>query len=66
MTVKILKYNHIVLRLFEEVDDFINVHIEKRGGCRARRNRPFQNVNFINTDAAVKYPCTVQFLQCKE
>lgn len=30
MTVKILKYDYIVLCLFEKVDDFINVHIEKR------------------------------------
>nr|WP_250855105.1 hypothetical protein [Escherichia coli] len=66
MTVKILKYDYIVLCLFEKVDDFINVHIEKRRGRRACCNGTFQYVNFINTYTPIKYPCTVQFLQCKE
>lgn len=37
-----------------------------RRGRRACCNGTFQYVNFINTYTPIKYPCTVQFLQCKE
>lgn len=39
MTLKTFKYDDIVLRLFEEVDDFININIEKRRRCGASRKR---------------------------
>jgi hypothetical protein len=42
MTVKILKYNHIVLSLFEKVDDFINVYIKKRGAAGRVEIAPFR------------------------
>lgn len=65
MTVKILKYDYIVLCLFEKVDDFINVHIEKRRGRRACCNGTFQYVNFINTYTPIKYPVRCNFFSAK-